>query len=448
LVSHTGVPLSRPVAFRFALDPTREQHERLLAHAGAARFAFNHHLGRVKANLDQRRAEASYGIAPENLTPCLSWSKVSFINEFNAWKTGRLPSSPTWVDEQGTEQRGLAWRGEVAQDVFECASVNAAQALANFSNSLSGVRKGKQAGFPAFKSRRTSIPSFKIRSKTRPGETARVRVTGPKALRLGPLGELRVHGSTKRVRRMLSSGRLHLFAASFRYERGRWWVSLQGVAAEFHPARRAHAGRHPAPAGLDAGVKSLAVVADTTGVVLHQESGVKALQHAQQKLRRANQALARTKPGSIGRRKAKQRLTRLHARISNLRAEQAQLLSKQLTTGLTRLTVEDLHVAGMLRNRSLAKALSDAGLGQLGRLLAYKAHWYGCELVTADRWFPSSRTCSGCGRVHAELTLGDRTYQCPRDQSGCGLVLDRDVNAAINLARWPDQHPAPPARAA
>ncbi|MGH8939876.1 MAG: helix-turn-helix domain-containing protein [Actinomycetes bacterium] len=79
LVSHTGVPLGRATTFRFTLDVNQEQHQQLLAHAGAARLAFNHHLGRVKANLDQRAAERSYGVAEADLTPSLSWSMVSFI---------------------------------------------------------------------------------------------------------------------------------------------------------------------------------------------------------------------------------------------------------------------------------------------------------------------------------------------------------------------------------
>jgi putative transposase len=434
-LSPPGAMLERPVAFKFALDVTIEQHEMLMRHAGAARLAFNHQLGRVKANLNQRAAEASYGIAKAELTSSLSWSKVSFINEMNAWKTGRSPASP--VNPDGS--RGLAWRGKVSADVFECASVNAAQALANFSNSTKGIRKGKTAGFPHFKSRRKSVPAFKLRSKSKPGQTAPVRVAGPKALRFPTLGELRIHGCTKRVRRMLEAGRLHMHGASFRFERGRWWVALQGVAAAFHPARRSALGRHPAAAGMDVGIKSLAVIADTNGVVLHQIPGVKPLQQAQQKLRRANQALARTKPRSSGRRKAKGRLTRLHARIAYQRSAAAQRLSKQFATGLTRLTVEDLNVAGMLKNHSLAKALSDAGLGDLARVLAYKAGWYGCELIQADRWYPSSKTCSGCGQIKAGLNLAERTYQC----AGCGLVRDRDVNAAVNLARWPDQARTP-----
>ncbi len=93
LVSHTGVPLTRATTLKFTLDVNREQHRLLLAHAGAARLAFNHHLGRVQANLDQRAAERSYGIPDDQLTPALSWSKVSFINEMNSWKDGRAPDA-------------------------------------------------------------------------------------------------------------------------------------------------------------------------------------------------------------------------------------------------------------------------------------------------------------------------------------------------------------------
>src|SRR5664279_3818684 len=106
LVSHTGVPLTRSTTFRFTLDANAEQHQRLLAHAGAFRLAFNHHLGRVKANLDQRAAERSYGTDEKDLTPSLSWSKVSFINEVNSWKDGRAPNAPTSIDDAGEVVRG------------------------------------------------------------------------------------------------------------------------------------------------------------------------------------------------------------------------------------------------------------------------------------------------------------------------------------------------------
>jgi putative transposase len=94
--------------------------------------------------------------------------------------------------------------------------------------------------------------------------------------------------------------------------------------------------------------------------------------------------------------------------------------------------IEDLNVAGMARNRHLAKSISDAAMGELSRQLLYKARWHGVEVRVADRFFSSSKTCSGCGEVKKDLDLSTRTYSC----ENCGLAIDRDLNAAINLARW------------
>jgi putative transposase len=91
--------------------------------------------------------------------------------------------------------------------------------------------------------------------------------------------------------------------------------------------------------------------------------------------------------------------------------------------------IEDLHVAGMLKNHHLAQAIGDVGFYEFKRQLLYKASWYGSRVILADRWEPSSKRCSGCGWIAADLTLSDRTFQC----ACCGLVLDRDLNAAINL---------------
>ncbi len=439
LRSSAAVPLTRQVAFVFALDPTVEQIRRLAGHAGAARLAFNHHIGRVKANMDQRAAERSYGVPDEALTPALSWSKFAFINSFNAWKNGTAPDSP--VNDDGG--RGLSWRGEVSADVFECASVDAAQALANWAASRRGRRKGKPVGFPTFKAKHKTTRRFGC--ATGPGPVTPSR-SGWRVRRRSGCRRWVRFGCTAARRRCAGCSRRAGCICTRRpsgTSAGRWTVTLTGLAAEFHHQRRSPARRHPRPAGLDRGVKQLAVIADDERHVLHVVEGVKALQRAQQRLRRANKTYSRTKNGSSGRRKARQRLTKIHARIAHLRAEAAHQLSHRAATTLTRLTVEDLNLVGMTQLGTLARAVADAGMGDLGRMLGYKARWYGCELIVADRWFASSKTCSGCGHVKTSLGLGERTYSC----DACGLVLDRDVNAAINLARWPDRH-APPSCAA
>jgi putative transposase len=440
-VSHTGAPLTRATTFRFTLDANGEQHQRLLAHAGAFRLAYNHHIGRVKANLEQRYAERSYGIAETDLTPSLSWSKVSFINHMNAWKDGRAADSR--VNADGT--RGLAWRGEVSADVFETASVNAAQALKNWSDSRKGTRAGKGARFPRFKSRHKTTPTFRLRSKYTEGATPPVRPAGSRSMRFPKLGELRVRESTRQLRKLYATGRFHAYAASFRYERGHWTVTVTGVAAELHHQRRnPHApGRHQHRVGVDLGVKTLAVAADETGTQLRVWEGVKSLHAAQARLKLANQAYSRTKKGSNGRAKAARRLGRLHGRVAGVRKALLHSISSELTKGSAVVVIEDLNAAGMLKNHSLARHVSDAAFGELRRQLEYKSAWYGTELVVADRWFPSSKTCSACKTVKADLTLGDRVFEC----GFCGFVIDRDLNAAVNLARYPAP-PLPPPRPA
>ncbi|GHJ60925.1 transposase [Nocardioides sp. OK12] len=433
LVSHTGVPLTRPTTFRFTLDVNDEQHHRLLAYAGASRLAFNHHIGRVKANLDQRAAERSYGVAEADLTPSLSWSKVSFINEMNAWKDGRAPDARVGVLDDGTVVRGLPWRDQVSADVFETASVNAAQALRNWSDSRKGTRAGKAAGFPRFKSKHRTTPKFRLRARSKEGAAPSVRPTAPRVMRFPKLGELRVRENTRQLRRLYEKGRFHAYAAAFTYERGRWVVTITGVAAPLHHQRRnpTAPGRAPARVGVDLGVKTLAVAADEHGNTIKVWEGVKALQRAQARLKLANQALARTKRDSGGRRKAARRLGRMHGRVAAFRRALLHSISSELAKTSAVVVIEDLNAAGMLRNRKLARHISDAGFGELRRQLEYKTAWYGTELVIADRWFPSSKTCSGCGVVKGDLALADRVYEC----GTCGLVIDRDLNAAVNLAR-------------
>jgi putative transposase len=129
-------------------------------------------------------------------------------------------------------------------------------------------------------------------------------------------------------------------------------------------------------------------------------------------------------------RKTQARIVRAHARAANLRENGLHRLTTRLAAAYGTVVVEDLNVAGMLKNRRLASKIADAGFGLLRRQMAYKMAWRGGRLVAADRFYPSSKTCSGCGAVKAKLGLSERTYRC----GSCGLVLHRDINAARNLA--------------
>jgi putative transposase len=116
--------------------------------------------------------------------------------------------------------------------------------------------------------------------------------------------------------------------------------------------------------------------------------------------------------------------------VANLRRDGLHKLTTRIAAEHGTVVVEDLNVTGMLANRRLARHVADAGFAEIRRQLAYKTQWNGGVLLVADRWYPSSKTCSGCGAAKTKLALSEREYHC----EACGLVIDRDHNAALNLA--------------
>jgi len=131
---------------------------------------------------------------------------------------------------------------------------------------------------------------------------------------------------------------------------------------------------------------------------------------------------------------ARRDLTRIHTRVANLRQDAIHKLTTDLATTYGTVVVEDLNVSGMLKNHKLARHIADASFGEIRRQLDYKTGWNDGRLAVADRWFPSSKTCSGCGTVKPKLGLADRVFTC----DACGLVIDRDLNAALNLKQYVD----------
>lgn len=146
-------------------------------------------------------------------------------------------------------------------------------------------------------------------------------------------------------------------------------------------------------------------------------------------MRRLERQKSRRKKGSKNRAKTRAKLAKQHARLANIRKDTTHKLTASLTKHHALIAIEDLHVSGMLKNHKLAQAVSDSNFGEIRRQLTYKAEWQSVHLVTIDRFYPSSKTCSGCGYIKPKLGLSERTFICEE----CGLVLDRDVNAAMNL---------------
>ena len=199
----------------------------------------------------------------------------------------------------------------------------------------------------------------------------------------------------------------------------RWFVSVTVKIEHQVPVRKNHA-----VCGVDLGVKALATVSDGS---VHE--GPKALRNSLKKLKRLSRALSRKAKGSANHRKAKAKLARLHARIANIRQDALHKLTTDLIRRFAVIGIEDLNVRGMMRNGNLARAIADMGFFEFRRQLAYKAAMCGSSIVVADRWHPSSKTCSNCGHVVPALPLSVRDWACPE----CGSVHDRDHNAARNL---------------
>ncbi|MEH2350551.1 MAG: RNA-guided endonuclease TnpB family protein [Nostoc sp.] len=178
--------------------------------------------------------------------------------------------------------------------------------------------------------------------------------------------------------------------------------------------------------GVDLGVKELATL--STGVVFPNPKHYK---QNLAKLQRLSKIHLRKAPCSKNKYKAKIKLARHHAKIANLRHDSLHKITTYLCKNHAKIVVEDLNISGMMSNHKLAGAIADCGFHEFKRQLEYKALLFGCEIIIADRWYPSSKTCSHCGFKKEKLSLAQRTYHC----ENCGFDMDRDLNAAINLSR-------------
>ena len=254
-----------------------------------------------------------------------------------------------------------------------------------------------------------------------------MRLDGRRGVRLPKLGWVRM---AERLR----WGRGRVKTVRVTTEAGRWYISL-GV--DWPRERRPAAG---ASAGLDVGVKTLAVLASADGAVERRYANPRALAAFLRRLRRAGRAVSRKRRGSANRARAVGRLARVHARVTAVRRDAAEKASTDVARRVRMVGLENLSVRGMLRARPLARAVADASMSALLGRVRVKVLEAGGSVTVAPRWYASTRTCSACrsrtGRVPRGLAgLSVRRWACER----CGAVHDRDVNAARNLdpARWP-----------
>lgn len=411
--------------YRFALDPSPAETRALESHCGAARFAFNHMLAHVKMILDQRAAERSYGVPDSELTPSIAWSLPALRKAWNLRKDSMAP-----------------WWQANSKEAYSTGLHGLARALENWAASQSGARAGASIGFPRFRARHRRAKSVRFTTGTIRVEADRHSITLPR------LGRIHTLESTRKLARRLEAGTARILSATVTFAAGRWWCALQTVVEG--KARPAHAIRSRcAIVGVDAGVKNLLVVATPEGVEVARLPAPKSLSHAQARMaalqrRAARQqgpydavAKVRREPSNRWLR-TQARIINTHARAANIRGDAIHKVTTQLAQQHEVVVIEDLAVKHLTRHgrankRGLNRAIADAALGRIGIQLRYKTAWYGSKLIVAPRFYPSTQLCSRCGSK-TKIRLDERVYHC---RNGCPDI-DRDTNAAVNLARLSD----------
>lgn len=372
---------------------------------GGRRFAHNWALRTIKVALDAYQATGE-----ESKPPSL----------YGLRKLRNQEKSAACVDCE----TGAVWWPEVSKEAFADGIRGAVDGYWRWQRSRAGKLAGRRVGFPRFKRKGRDPDRCTFTTGAIRVEPDRRHVTLPH------LGTVRLHENTRRLERLIALGRAKILAATLKRVGDRAVVVFRVEAAR--PQRG-----HPDPAptvGVDVGVRRLATVATPEGVIELPNPAPLAKNISEP--RRICRAISRCKPGSRREKERQRRRSKLHARIAALRRDAINKLTTRLAKTHGRIVVEGLDATGMLRQKGLPGArarrrgLSDAALAEPRRQLRYKAPWYGSELVEADRFYPSSKTCCEC--EHAQDIGWAEYWSC----EACGARHQRDDCAAVNLARY------------
>jgi putative transposase len=359
-------------AHKIRLNPTPEQEMYFRKAAGTARFVYNWGLAGWKRHKAEHPGEM-YGV-------------MALKKDFNALKLEQFP-----------------WVYDVAKDVAEGAFANLAAALKNYYDSQKGKRQGKTVGFPRFKSKKDKRQSFRLNNDKIHVDDHQLYV--PKLGWVNMAEALRLDGK--------------IMGAVVSQQAGHWYGSISVDMDQ--PQPRAFAKQ---VVGVDVGIKTLMVLSD--GVQYENQALLRSeLKH----LKRLSRRLSRRTLGSTRWYRAEGEIGRFHAHIANRRADYLHKTTTEIAKTYAVVGLEDLNVAGMLKNHRLAMSLSDASFGEIRRQLEYKCNWYGGHVVMVSRFFPSSRLCGQCHAKHDGLELSEREWVCPV----CGTLNQRDPNAAQNI---------------
>jgi putative transposase len=395
-------------AFRFSLEPSEEQPRSLARHFGARRKAYNWTVAALKADI-----EAWQGSGVETAKPSLRVLR-------KRWNTVKN-------DVCVNAETGAVWWPQCSKEAYADGIAGAVDGYWNWQQSRSGRRAGSRVGFPRFKRKGRDADRVCF-------TTGAMRVEPDRRhLRLPVIGGVGTHENTRGIERLIRSGRARVLAISVRRNGTRLDASVRVLVQRPQQPSVTSPGSR---VGVDVGVRRLATVANEDGTVLEHVPNPRPLDAALTELRLAGRARSRCTKGSRRYRERTTEISRLHRRVNDVRTHHLHCLTTRLAQTHGRIVVEGLDAAGMLRHKGLAGArarrrgLSDSALGTPRRHLSYKTGWYGSQLVVADRWFPSSKTCHVCR--HVQDIGWDEQWQC----DGCSVTHQRDDNAAVNLARY------------
>lgn len=295
-------------------------------------------------------------------------------------------------------------------EISKSAPQNALKNLHNaFIKFFEGLKKKQKVGFPKFKSKHRSRNSFKV-------DGCDIHINNG-TIKLPRIGKVRL-----KERDYIPVSGVKYMNATISKDVDRWFVSVSVIYEQDIKLKSIEE-----VIGIDLGIKELATLSN--GEVFHNPKNTRRFKN---RLNRSQRSLSRRKKGSSNRDKQRIKVAKVHRKIRNCRSDSLHKITSFITKTKCRMVVlEDLNVKGMVKNHKLAKAISDAAFGEFKRQCQYKTVFYGGETFLIDRWFPSSKLCSGCGVIKSDLKLSDRIYNCE-----CGLSLDRDLNAAINIRNY------------
>ena len=374
------------------LLPNNKQRTKLFECAGTARFAYNWALGYEKANYEAGNSFLSH---------------YELRRIFTELKT----------------QSEYAWLNDYSNNITKQAIKDACAAYQNF---FKGI-----AGFPKFKSRRKSKPTFYA-------DTSKISFTSTH-VKLEKLTTSRKKNKQKfNLVKLAEPDRIPIDAKysnpRITFDGLNWWISV-GIDCEESQEKPTNQG-----IGIDVGIKDLAICSDANIYPnINKTAKVRKLKKKKRRLqRRVSKKYSKNKKGECYCKtrnivKSERKLLKVNHRLTNIRHSYLHSVTSEIVSRKPKFIVlEDLNVQGMMKNRHLSEAVQEQCFYEFYRQIEYKCRWLGIEFVTADRYYPSSKMCSCCGNIKKDLKLSDRIYHC----SECGFTIDRDFQASVNLMNY------------